>query len=85
GLTWNPASLIGGAVYGYTPATNLAEITHHVVTRVVDQAGNASSVSPVQDITIDHTAPTATAVISSISPDSGISASDYNTNTGNLT
>jgi hypothetical protein len=64
-----------------TPTTPLAAGAHAITYSLTDAAGNESPrSSPALNITVDTTGPTTTAAFTSISVDSGVSASDFITN-----
>ncbi|MFL1552228.1 Ig-like domain-containing protein [Pseudomonas sp. D47] len=79
---WKRAS-VASTDWSFNNADDLANGLHTVDVRIVDTAGNIG-LSDQKVVTIDITAPTATAAISRISDDSGI-AGDFTTSDQNLT
>ncbi|WP_212772072.1 Ig-like domain-containing protein [Acinetobacter gerneri] len=69
GLTWTTVDVIAG-VWSYVDGRTLTDGTYTYHVRVVDTAGNVGSTSS-QDVIIDITAPTQTAVITDYSDDVG--------------
>ncbi|MEJ0040397.1 MAG: Ig-like domain-containing protein [Gammaproteobacteria bacterium] len=78
GATWLSASVAGTAWSYDNTGTSLADGTYDVRARVIDVAGNVGQTAS-QSLVIDNAAPSATAAISAITTDSGLSASDYTT------
>ncbi|MFJ7142591.1 Ig-like domain-containing protein [Pseudomonas protegens] len=77
GGTWHSATLLGGSTYQYdNSATVLDDGSYSFLSRVIDAAGNAGSVSS-QTVQVDTRAPTASASISAIGNDTGSSGSDF--------
>jgi hypothetical protein len=84
GTSWLTATVVGTA-WSYNNSANvMADGSYTVVARVIDTANNLG-LSATQVVQIDTGAPTATAAISAISNDTGISLTDFITNDQTLT
>lgn len=79
GLTWSALTVIGTG-WSYDVPTMLAEGANTLVVRVIDAAGNAGTTSS-QVVTIDTTAPPATAAIVSYSDDVGTVTGSFGSGT----
>ncbi|AZE73546.1 T1SS secreted agglutinin RTX [Pseudomonas synxantha] len=66
----------------YVPTTPLNDGSHEFTVVAVDPAGNASAPSTSWTVVIDTAAPIASAVVDSMSKDSGSDSSDFVTNDG---
>ena len=84
GTTWLAAS-VAGSTWSYNNTANvMANGTYTINARVIDTANNVGQVA-TRSVQIDTLAPVASAAISAISTDAGISSSDFITNDQTLT
>ncbi|EPL05345.1 Ig-like domain-containing protein [Pseudomonas sp. CF161] len=83
GVTWHTAS-VSGSTWSYdNTAQTLADGSYTLQARVVDAAGNIGQ-SSNHNLVVDTTAPTTVVSIDSISQDTGVSGSDFQTNDNTL-
>ncbi|RFD23936.1 hypothetical protein CER19_27805 [Pseudomonas sp. GL93] len=83
GVTWLD-STVSGTTWSYdNQAATLADGTYNVQVRVIDTAGNVGQTAS-QSVTVDGVVSTAAIAITSITTDSGASATDYITNDNTL-
>ncbi|RFD25203.1 hypothetical protein CER19_23675, partial [Pseudomonas sp. GL93] len=83
GVTWLD-STVSGTTWSYdNQAATLADGTYNVQVRVIDTAGNVGQTAS-QSVIIDSAVPSAAIAITSITADSGASATDYITNDNTL-
>ncbi|QZI68267.1 FG-GAP-like repeat-containing protein [Pseudomonas protegens] len=83
GSTWQAAS-VSGTTWSYdNTASVMADGSYSLQARVVDGAGNVGH-SASQSLVIDTTAPSTSIAFSSITQDTGTSASDFNTSDNTL-
>ncbi|MBK5540631.1 Ig-like domain repeat protein [Pseudomonas sp. TH07] len=84
GSTWHTASLLSGNTYRYdNSGVSLADGSYSFQARVVDAAGNPGT-SSSQAVVIDSTAPVESITLNSLSPDTGVSGSDFITSANRL-
>jgi autotransporter-associated beta strand protein len=84
GATWADATNVIGENTWSLSGVTLQAGTNDLKVRVVDEAGNAGSVT-TQSYTLDTTAPTITVSAIGISADTGTSATDFKTKTASQT
>ncbi|RFD23937.1 hypothetical protein CER19_27810, partial [Pseudomonas sp. GL93] len=83
GATWLD-STVSGTTWSYdNQAATLADGTYNAQVRVIDTAGNVGQTAS-QSVTVDGVVSTAAIAITSITTDSGASATDYITNDNTL-
>ncbi|MFW8695418.1 Ig-like domain-containing protein, partial [Mesorhizobium japonicum] len=79
GGSWLPTTLTGALWSSTNPTTTLADNSYTLEARVIDTAGTVRATDS-KTVVVDTVAPTGTVVISAISDDNGISATDFVTN-----
>uniref|UniRef100_UPI00296E2BA2 Ig-like domain-containing protein n=1 Tax=Pseudomonas sp. SED1 TaxID=3056845 RepID=UPI00296E2BA2 len=82
GVSIGSADVLADGTWSFTPTVPLAEGDHAFTIVAQDPAGNRSSESSTWNINIDTSAPTATAVVTSMSKDTGEDIGDFATNDG---
>lgn len=84
GASWQYSTNNGGTWINGTGTsfTLTGNGTKNVIARQTDLAGNTSSNSALFTFTLDTSAPSKTATVTSLTPDTGISATDFITNDG---
>ncbi|WP_213062690.1 beta strand repeat-containing protein [Acinetobacter populi] len=84
GVKLGNATLVSGSTYQFADNSLVGGTTYSYTTRVEDAAGNRGPESNAFTLTVDTAAPSATATITAITDDTGLSATDFNTSDNTL-